>query len=160
MDAFHPDRIFALPKRRFECRERSCQHQWFFDYPFLHYDVARDVVCSAGVFNMLKCTKQRPVSVCTLVDKVNGSHEQLEGNLSTVLQSVRGSKQYWFFRQGEVRCMIREFGSPTLFLTLSCAEYESPEIITYLRKVNTVPSSYDIRHRGNPAPRTRALCSE
>ena len=40
--------------------------------------------------------------------------------------------------------MIREFGSPTLFLTLSCAEYESPEIISYLRKVNTVPSSYDM----------------
>ena len=93
---------------------------------------------------MLKCTKQRPRSVCTLLDKVNGSDEQLEGNLSTVLQSVRGSKQYWFFRQGEVRCMIREFGSPTLFLTLRCAEYESPEIISYLRKVNTVPSSYDM----------------
>ena len=99
---------------------------------------------SAGVFNMLMCTKQRPMSVSTLLDKVNGSDEQLEGNLSTVLQSVRGSKQYWFFRQGEVRCMIREFGSTTLFLTLSCAEYDSPEIIIYLRKVNTVPSSYDI----------------
>ena len=36
--------------------------------------------------------------------------------------------------------MIREFGSPTL----SCTEYESPEIISYLRKVNTVPSSYDM----------------
>ena len=90
------------------------------------------------------CTKQRPMSVFTLLDKVNGSDEQLEGNLSTVLQSVRGSKQYWFFRQGEVRCMIREFGSPTLFLTLSCGEYDSPEIIIYLRKVNTVPSSYDM----------------
>ena len=43
---------------------------------------------SAGVFNMLMCTKQRPMSVGTLLDKVNGSDEQLEGNLSTVLQSV------------------------------------------------------------------------
>ena len=108
---------------------------------------------SAGVFNMLKCTKQRPMSVGTLLDKVNGSDEQLEGNLSTVLQSVRGSKQYWFFRQGEVRCMIREFGSPTL----SCAEYESPEIISYLQKVNTVPSSYDMHA---PASKTRSLCPE
>ena len=24
--------------------ERSCQARWFEDYPFLHYDVARDVV--------------------------------------------------------------------------------------------------------------------
>ena len=32
--------------------------------------------------------------------------------------------------------MIREYGSPTLFLTLSCAEYEAPDIETYLCKVN------------------------
>ena len=99
-------------------------------------------------WNSTSCRRLRSqcgaMSVCTLLDKMNGSDEQLEGNLSTVLQSVRGSKQYWFFKQGEVRCMIREFGSPTLFLALSCPEYESPEIISYLRKLNTVPSSYDM----------------
>ena len=40
--------------------------------------------------------------------------------------------------------MLREFGSPTFFLTLSCAEYVSPEIDTYLRKVNNVSASYPI----------------
>ena len=40
--------------------------------------------------------------------------------------------------------MLREFGSPTFFLTLSCAEYDSPEIDTYLRKVNNVSASYPI----------------
>ena len=39
---------------------------------------------------------------------------------------------------------MREFGPPTLFLTLSCAEYESLEISNYLRKVNDVPSSFPI----------------
>ena len=34
--------------------------------------------------------------------------------------------------------MVREYGSPTLFLTLSCAEYDSIEMSTYLRKVNNV----------------------
>ena len=46
--------------------------------------------------------------------------------------------------------MVREHGSPTLFLTLSCAEYESIEISNYLRKVNDVAESY-------PAGR---LCTE
>ena len=41
-------------------------------------------------------------------------------------------------------CMVREYGSPTLFLTLSCAEYDSLDIATYLRKVNNVPDSYPI----------------
>ena len=40
--------------------------------------------------------------------------------------------------------MVREYGSPTLFLTLNCAEYESLEISRYLRKVNDVPDSYPI----------------
>ena len=38
--------------------------------------------------------------------------------------------------------MVREYGSPSLFLTLSCAEYNSLEISTYLRKVNDVSESY------------------
>lgn len=40
--------------------------------------------------------------------------------------------------------MIREYGSPTLFLTFSCAEYDSSDIESYLRKVNKVPDSYPI----------------
>ena len=40
--------------------------------------------------------------------------------------------------------MIREFGSPTLFLTFSCAEYDSVNIERYLRKMNKVPDSYPI----------------
>ena len=50
----------------------------------------------------------------------------------------RGSKQYWFLRNSELRCMVCEFGSPTLFLTFSCAEYDCPDITKYLRKVNNV----------------------
>ena len=56
-----------------------------------------------------------------------------------MLQSVYGTKQYWFVRKSELRCIIREWGSPTLFLTFSCAEYESPDIENYLTKVNDVP---------------------
>ena len=32
-------------------------------------------------------------------------------------------------------------GPPTLFLTFSCAEYESPDIIDYLKIVNNVPEN-------------------
>ena len=84
------------------------------------------------------------MSVSTLLNRVDVSDEHLEANLCTMLQSVRGTKQYWFIRQSELRCMIREWGSPTLFLTFSCAEYESPDITNYLRRVNNVSSSYDI----------------
>ena len=99
---------------------------------------------SSGMYNLLKCTRGQPKSVSPLLSRVQVSDEHLEANLSTMLQSVRGTKQYWFIRQSELRCMIREWGSPTLFLTFSCAEYESPDITEYLRRVNDVSASYDI----------------
>ena len=75
---------------------------------------------------------------------MSNSDENVEANLSTVFQNVRGSKEYWFLCRSEVLCMLREYGSPTLFLTLSCAEYESLEISRYLRKLYKVPDSYPI----------------
>ena len=83
------------------------------------------------------------MTVGSLLSNVQRNDEHLEANLSTMLQSVRGTKQYWFLRKSELRCMIREWGSPTLFLTFSCSEYESPDIISYLRQVNDVPPSYN-----------------
>ena len=41
-------------------------------------------------------------------------------------------------------CMLRELGPQSLFLTFSCAEYESPYIAEYLRIVNNVPDKYSI----------------
>ena len=99
---------------------------------------------SAGVYNLLKSTRRQSMSVSMLLEQVNSSDEHLESHLCTMLQSVRGTKQYWFIRHSELKCMIREWGSPTLFLTFSCAEYESPDITEYLMKVNNVPPSYNI----------------
>ena len=99
---------------------------------------------SAGVYNLLKSTRRHPMSVSMFLDSVEASNEHLEANLSTMLQSVRGTKQYWFLRPSELKCMIREWGSPTLFLTFGCAEYESPDITEFLRRVNDVSSGYNI----------------
>ena len=84
------------------------------------------------------------MSVSKLLDSIEASDECLEANLCTMLQSVRGTKQYWFLQNSELKCMIREWGSPTLFLTFSCAEYVSPDITEYLRRVNNVSSHYNI----------------
>ena len=91
------------------------------------------------IYNMLKNTRRESTSVTTLLNQVDRSDEQLEGNLCTMLQNVRGTKQYWFLRHSELKYMIRDFGPPTLFLTFSCAEYESTEIGTFLKRVNGIP---------------------
>ena len=99
---------------------------------------------AAGVYSLMKGTCQHALPVGDYLDRVSNSDENIQANLSTVFQSVRGSKQYWYLRHSEVMCIVREYGSPTLFLTLSCAEYGSLEISNYLRKVNDVPGGYPI----------------
>ena len=99
---------------------------------------------STSVYNLLKSTRQHAMPVGEFVDRVSTSDEEVEGNLSTIFQQMRGSKQYWFLRCSEVMCMVREYSSPTFFLTLSCAEYDSLDIATYLRKVHDMPDSYPI----------------
>ena len=105
---------------------------------------------ASGVYNMLKGTRRHAMPVKDFVDRVSKNEEEVEANLSTMFQNMRGSDQYWFLRRSDVLCMVREYGSPTLFLTLSCAEYDSLDISTYLRKVNNVSSSYS----------TGRLCTE
>ena len=99
---------------------------------------------TSGVYNLLKSTKQQRIPVGLFLDKVSSSDSDVEANLSTMFQQIRGTKQYWFQKSSDLKCMLQEWGSPTLFLTFSCAEYDSPDISTYLRKVNNVSDSYPI----------------
>ena len=97
-----------------------------------------------GVYNVLHSSRGVAMSVKQLLAKVEASDERLEASLFTMLQSVRGSKQYWWQRKSDLKCMVRNWGSPTLFLTFSCAEYEWSDMARYLRKVNNVSPSYDM----------------
>ena len=100
---------------------------------------------SAGVYNLMKkSNKIHQMTASSLLSNVQSNDEHLEANLCTMLQSVWGTQQYWFVRKSELKCMIREYGSPTLFLTFSYAEYDSAVIANYLRKINNVPPSYNI----------------
>ena len=98
----------------------------------------------AGVYNLLKTQKSVAMSVSSLLQKVQANDDRLEENLSTMFQSVRGTKQYWNLRRKEIMCMLRHFGPQSLFVTFSCNEYESPDISDYLRNVNDVPENYSI----------------
>ena len=99
---------------------------------------------SSGICNAMKRVGKHNMSVKDFLSKVDSSDKETEANLLTVLQSVRGSKQFWFLKKSDLNCMIREYGPPTLFLTFSCAEYDSPDIAAYLHKVNDVPDNYPI----------------
>ena len=108
---------------------------------FMHQKISRDI--KSGIFNCLKNTKHRQSSVGNLLLQLNSKNSELEGSLSTVLQSMRGTKQYWQMRNGELFALVRDFGPPTLFLTFSCAEYASSDITEYLKMMNSLNPKAD-----------------
>ena len=54
-----------------------------------------------------------------LLIMVDGTAEACFSWSGQIFGSGSGTKQYWFVRKSELRCMICEWGSPTLFLTLA-----------------------------------------
>ena len=74
---------------------------------------------SSGIYNVLKTTGKHGMSVKDFLNGVDSSNKQMEANLTTMFQSVRGTKQYWFLKKSDLNCMIREHGPPSLFLTFS-----------------------------------------
>ena len=59
----------------------------------------------AGIYSMLKTSRQADRTVADL--RIENNDSELEGNLSIILRSVKGVKQYWLARRNEVTCMIR-----------------------------------------------------
>uniref|UniRef100_A0A1X7UBY9 Helitron helicase-like domain-containing protein n=1 Tax=Amphimedon queenslandica TaxID=400682 RepID=A0A1X7UBY9_AMPQE len=113
-------------------------------YCLRYYGLKINKALKTSIYNLLKTSRGNVgQTVAEILEKINVLDEEFEGNLSTMLAPIQGTNQ-WFRVKGEVKVMIAEYGSPTLFLTLSCAEYDSADIAQYLRKVNNAPQSYSI----------------
>ena len=57
---------------------------------------------SAEIYNVLNSTARKHLSVKEFVNGVNSCDTSIEANLGTVLQSVRGTKQFWFLKKSDV----------------------------------------------------------
>ena len=144
---FHPRAVKLSFSEYLKSKLMNCDSRFRKNPEFVFYYLWQKEMreLSGGIYNVLNSTSRRHQTVKQFVDGINGSDASIEANLCTVLQSVRGTKQFWYRQKGDVLAMIREFGCPTLFLTFSCAEYDSVEIGRYLRKVNEVAPSYPIQ---------------
>ena len=143
---FHPRQVKVSHSEYIKARLMNKDPRFRKDAQYLFYLLKQKEMreLKAGVYNLLKTCKSVPTSVSNLLQQVKANDQQLESNLSTMFQSIRGTKQYWYMRKSELMCMLREYGPQSLFITFSCNEYESPDINEYLRTVNTVPANYSI----------------
>ena len=52
-----------------------------------------------GIYNVLNTSKFCDTTVSALLNDINNSDLALESNLTTMLQSIHGTKQYCFYAQ-------------------------------------------------------------
>eukprot|EP00731_Ephydatia_muelleri_P024871 Em0016g1142a len=67
---------------------------------------------AAGIYNVLKTTSKGKVPVHEFLSRVSNSDEGVEANLSTIFQSVRGTKQYWFHKTTAPATTARSSAAP------------------------------------------------
>ena len=66
---FRPDKWLKFPKTTIGNRDRRCQHQWFEDFNWLHYDMERDCVlcfyCFTHEHQLTAQHKKEPAYIST-----------------------------------------------------------------------------------------------
>lgn len=72
------------------------------------------------------------VSAREFMDKVQDRDDHLESQLINLMACQRGTNEYWYRHHGELKCMLRNLGTPTWFITLSCAEYSWDDLVEFL----------------------------
>ena len=93
---FHPRKEKLSPSEHIKSRLLNKDSRFRKDAQYVFFLLWQKEMreLSSGVCNLLKSTKKQSMSVSKLLEQVNTSDEHLEASLCTMLQSLRGTKQY------------------------------------------------------------------
>jgi ATP-dependent DNA helicase PIF1 len=102
---FHPRKEKISPSEYVKSRVLNKDSRFRKDAQYVFYLLWQKEMrqLASGVYNLLKSTRRQAMSVSILLEQVNTADEQLEARLCTMLQSVRGTKQFWFLRHSELQ---------------------------------------------------------
>ena len=78
--------------------------------PYVFYLLSQKEIreLKGGIYNVLNTGMFCDTTVSALLNDINNSDLALELNLTTLLQSIRGTKQYWFMHKSDFDCIVRE----------------------------------------------------
>jgi hypothetical protein len=94
-----------------------------------------------SVSHMLKCVSGRTLTAQAFRDRLKSKDGEINSKMFSLMANLRGSKEYFAKLSMNIRWMIKHLGPPTLFITLSTAEWFSEPFLEYLRTVNnSVPN--------------------
>jgi len=109
--------------------------QWFFRFaahprfPFWAYNMLyRRRLLSQGNFYL----KQNPGDAFLTLEKLQemasqSCYKNLMYKLSRYVKNISGTNSYWYDQREKLKATILQIGTPTIFWTLSCAEFHWPE---------------------------------
>ncbi|XP_031785938.1 uncharacterized protein LOC116417348 [Nasonia vitripennis] len=90
---------------------------------------------NAGIFQMLNIINPRyKYTVKEFLQMLN--ENKLDGNLDTIFSRLPGTESYWKKVRNELRCMAREYGPATFFITFSPGEWMWSALAEYIKQVN------------------------
>ena len=95
--------------------------------------------------------KQNPSEANLTIDDLkemlqSNSYDCLMSKLTHYAKNVTGTNAYWNRAKDDLKAIITQVGAPTIFWTLSCADFHWPEFHNLL---NSNPTTTDSDRRGN-----------
>ena len=96
--------------------------------------------------------KQNPGDAKLSVDQLqqmlqSNNYSTLMSKLMHYAKNVTGSNSYWHKAKEDLRATIAQVGPPTIFFTLSCAEYHWPELHNFIDDSQSRNISPEIRQQ-------------
>ena len=95
---FHPRTVNLAFSEYIKSRVMNADSRFRKNPEFLFYYLFQKEMrqLAQGIYNVLNSTGKRHLTVKQFMEGVNSSDSNTEANLYTVLQSVRGTKQFWY----------------------------------------------------------------
>lgn len=102
-------------------------------FPYFAYNsLARwDALNCGNVF--IRQNELQNKSVQDILEMANNPDKDIAANIMYYGQNLRGTRSYWKQRSNELLQMCRQLGTPTIFFTLSAADYHWPDLFRILR---------------------------
>ncbi len=107
------------------------------DYIFHLFYLQEICAMNHSVGHMLRTVTGNQLSARALHERLQNRDGELQTKLFSMMANLRGSRQYFSKLAMDVKWLINDLGPPTLFITVSTAEYFNDALIAYLRNINS-----------------------
>ena len=107
------------------------------NYLFHSFQVQEISNMCHSIGHMLRTVSDKRLTATSLLERLKSRDGELNGKLFAMMANMRGTTEYFSKLAMDIRWMVRHLGPPTLFITVSIAEWYSEPLLDYLRTVNS-----------------------